>query len=117
MRLFTEREIRLIIVGVAASTVLSISVAIIVSLSRNAATGPAVTGTVDDRFVLRVTDLAVPDDLDRFSMSDWYEFRPPLSRWNVEQIERFWIDPSEIELERVADENDRRIRELFQRIP
>jgi hypothetical protein len=46
-----------------------------------------------------------------------YLFRPRMSSWSEEQVKRFWIPLTDIALDIVAEENDKRIEELFSGIP
>jgi hypothetical protein len=40
-----------------------------------------------------------------------------MSRWSGEQVQRYWIPLEEIAVERIEQENDRRIEELFEGVP
>ncbi len=46
-----------------------------------------------------------------------YLFRSRMSSWSEEQVKRFWIPLTDIALDIVAEENDKRIEELFSGIP
>lgn len=118
MRLFTEREIRLILFGVGAATTVALSIAIIISVVQNR--GQRVTtGRVEPResHVLEAKDVVIPEEYRTVSPSYWYVFRPRVERWNPEQIKRFWIDPRVIQLEELAASNDRAMIEFFERVP
>jgi len=54
---------------------------------------------------------------DQLSSSSPYQLRPRMSRWNEEQVNRYWIPLQEIALDIVAKENDARIEEMFAEIP
>jgi hypothetical protein len=116
MGLFTGRELRLIGLVVGSVTVLSVVVATLVSLSRTPAPPRDVPPVTTPRFELSVSDLAFPDELRDITFSEWLVFRPPLDRWNREQIERFWIDPELIRLERLEAENDEKILRIFETV-
>lgn len=116
MRLFTEREIKIFAFGTAAALLIAVAIAMSVSISRNQAR--ATYSVLPDRseFELEVTDLAVPDEYREISLSESYVFRPRLERWNVEQIERYWVDPRILQLEELEAETDALIRDFFEKV-
>ena len=116
MALFTEREWRFILVGVGGATLLAFAVAMIVSISRRP---DAIAQPVDDveKSVLRVIDLEIPDDLLDIQRQSMELTRSGVDTWSRELIDRFWIDPAEIEIESLEEKSDAIIRELFERIP
>ena len=46
-----------------------------------------------------------------------YLLREPLSRWINEQVQLYGVSLRDIAVDRVRQENDRRIRELLQEVP
>ena len=115
MRLFTAREVKLIAIGVGAATLLAIAISVTISLARNRSKSVAVRPQAP--YELRVSDLEIPEEYVEFALPDWYVYRPRLSQWNAEQVRRFWVDPQEVELERLSRQNDERMRALFEHVP
>jgi hypothetical protein len=69
-----------------------------------------------------VADLILPDEVGRVSgepspAGPPYLLRPPRSRWTEEQIKRYWVPLEQIAVDRIREENDRRIEELFEGVP
>jgi hypothetical protein len=69
-----------------------------------------------------IADLILPDEANRISgeappAGPPYLLRPPLSRWSEEQVRRYWIPLEKIAVDRIREENDRRIGELFEGVP
>jgi len=112
VRLFSEREVKLIAIGVGAATILAVVIAVTVSLVRNR--NRSVAAQPSSRHELRVSDLEIPEEYVEHALPDWYVYRPRLSQWNGEQVKRFWVDPQEVELERLSRQNDERMRALFE---
>ena len=54
---------------------------------------------------------------EELSSSSPYQLRPRVSRWNEEQVNRYWIPLQEIALDIIAKENDARIEEMLAEIP
>ena len=46
-----------------------------------------------------------------------YLLREPLSRWSAEQVQRYWVSLRDIAVDRVRQENDRRILTLLEGVP
>ncbi|MBN1835699.1 MAG: hypothetical protein JW820_07605 [Spirochaetales bacterium] len=46
-----------------------------------------------------------------------YLLRPPLERWSREQVQRYWIPLNDIAVDRIRQENDRRMHALFEEVP
>jgi len=64
-----------------------------------------------------LSDLLLPHPPHVAGRAPPYLLREPLSRWSNEQVQRYWISLRDIAVERVRQENDRRIRELLQGVP
>ena len=116
MRLYTEREIKLIAFGTAAITLIAVAIAMVVSLSRNNRSS-APEFSPEPEISIDVTDLYVPEYLRTVTLSEHYVFRPRLERWTSEQIDRFWIDPRILQLEELRRETDDLIRSYFETVP
>ena len=116
MALFTERELRLILIGIGGATLLAFIIALVVSLSRRPAPIP-ISESDNGESVLRVIDLEIPDELLDIQRQSLEITRPRVDVWNRELIDRFWIDPKEIEIESLEEKSDAIIREFFERIP
>ena len=116
MALFTEREMRLILAGIGGATLLAFVITMIVSISRRPAPIPP-TEEDDGRSVLQIIDLEIPDELLDIQRQSLEITRSQVETWNRELIDRFWIDPKEIEIESLEAKSDALIRELFERIP
>ena len=116
MALFTERELRLILAGIGGATLLAFVISMIFSISRRPAP-IAPTGKEDGIPVLQVIDLEIPDELLDIQRQSLELTRSQVDAWNRELIDRFWIDPKEIEIDSLEAKSDALIRELFERIP
>ena len=115
MRLFTSDELRWIGIGVAGATFIAVLIAVIVALSgrpRNVSAPQVLRNEA-----LRPADLLIPDEYLETALPRWDVFREPQVRWSAGQIEKFWIDPLEIELEQIRAVNDRLIEGIFEKIP
>ena len=65
---------------------------------------------------LGVQDFILPGNV-KGDSPEPHLLRPRLERWREEQVSRFWIPLTDIALDLVRRENDRRIEELFEDIP
>ena len=117
MRLFSEREVKILAIGTAAVTIVAVSIAMIVAASRNRSSNAAPVTKHKSGIDLEVTDLAVPEEYREITVSRPYQFRPRLNRWNAEQIEKYWVDPRILQLEELARETDELIRALLKPVP
>ncbi|MEW5816866.1 MAG: hypothetical protein AB1798_15905, partial [Spirochaetota bacterium] len=63
------------------------------------------------------TDLKIPAEYSQIWEKKWYPFRGKMEKWSWEEVEKYWIDPIEIGINIVSEENDRLIKEIFGKVP
>lgn len=116
MRLFTEKELKIIAFAVGTATVIAVLITVVVGLSRrpelNIEDEAGAVTTAPD-----VSELVVPEEFTLTGGERWYFSRDQLAMWSEEQIAEFWIDPAEIGIDLMSEESDRVIEELFEEVP
>ncbi len=126
MRLFTDRETKLIGIVVGSATLLALIITIIVGLSRPRTQTGTTNGGIAGRAgggentaadQLSVWELEIPDEYVITGPEPWYVYREGVRRWSDDQIDRFWIDPVEIRIERLREETDARVEDFFENLP
>lgn len=111
MAIFSDREIKLILTGTGAAAMIAIVIVIFVSIPQRRAARLESETTPEE--TLSVTDLEIPAEYLQIGEPEPYLYRERLERWNIELIERFWVDPREIEIEILSGQNDELVRQLF----
>ena len=114
MAIFSEREIKLIVAGTGAAALIAIVIVAIVSLPQGRAA--RLVSETNPEKTLSVTELEIPHEYLQIGGPELHVYRERLQRWNIELIERFWVDPREIEIEILAVQNDELLRELFDKV-
>lgn len=119
MRLFSERELKIIVVAVAGATIIAVVGAILVSIARNrdAPARAVVEPAPEPEVPLRVSDLEFPPEYREITVSHWYLHRTPRSEWSAEEISEYWSKPPIVDANRLKSESDAFIRSLFEQVP
>jgi len=114
MRLFTEREVKIIAIVVGAATLLAVVITISVSFAGRPRTQNIGDGgqTTPDS-----TDFIVPEEFTLTGGERWNFSREPFRRWTDEQVRRYWIDPAGIGINLMEKKTDTAIEELFLSLP
>jgi hypothetical protein len=126
-----KSETRLMVFVVAGLFVVSVAVTLIVLLAGTGSRSrppegavlpvPAVSAGTQAK--IEIGDLLLPEDVQnplrepQPATTPPYLLRPRMSRWSDEQVQRYWIPLEEIAIERIKQENDRRIEALFEGVP
>jgi hypothetical protein len=63
------------------------------------------------------SDLHVPNQGEEVTRWSWRYWREPQARWTAEQVSRYWVDPSEISLDYLVEQNDQLIEEMLRSVP
>ena len=62
-------------------------------------------------------DFALPDEVDRFlTPKPWY-FREAGKSWTEEDSAEFWVNPRELAVSVLEQQNKRKLDEIFRRVP
>ena len=118
MRLFTETELKVMLVAVSALTVVALVITISVGLAkRNKISSKNVSLYDGETELIDSTDIIVPEEFTLIGGERWYFSREPMKRWNDDQIHQFWIDPVEIGIELIREDTNKAIRDLVESIP
>lgn len=56
------------------------------------------------------------DKIEELLKPAWRPWRPRVPRWTEEMVDRFWIAPQEIELEKLQQINDNNLERLLQKL-
>ena len=62
-------------------------------------------------------DFKIPPEYQTNPEFIWRPFRTTPARWNEEEIERFWRDPTDVIIEVYSEENKKYIKEILEGIP
>ena len=118
MRLFSNSEIKIIGLTVAAATVLAVVITVSIGLSKRDRGAPQ-TGQSGGREVELpyITDIVIPEEFTLTGGERWYFSREPLKRWSQDQVDLFWIDPGEIGIDLMTEESNNAIEKLVEEIP
>ena len=65
---------------------------------------------------LEFSDFIV-DDPTPLADPGWLPVRPARNKWEPEEIDQFWVDPVELGIQRLEEENDEMVRDFFEAIP
>ncbi len=106
---------RLILISVG-SFLLSVVVSLVILFAGGAGDKEVPVETFPPAAELRISDFILPP-VEEIAHNSTYIFRERLSRWNDEQVNRFWIPLKKIVLDIIIEENNERIEELFRDIP
>ena len=118
MKLFTETELKVILLAVSAVTVVALVITVSVGLARRSKASRESISLYDrDTELIDSTDMIVPEEFTLIGGERWYFSREPMKKWNDDLINRFWIDPVEIGIELVREDTNRTMQELVEDIP
>lgn len=73
------------------------------------------TGAATNR--LSLDQLYIPNEGEELMRWQWRFYRNPKSQWDDVDFSRYWIDPSEISIEYLVEENDELVEEIFESVP
>jgi hypothetical protein len=59
----------------------------------------------------------IVDDPTPLADPGWLPVRPGRDKWEPEEIDQFWVDPVELGIQRLEEENDEMVRDFFEAIP
>ncbi len=65
---------------------------------------------------LSVDDLMLPSLHASEAGPQYYPFRPRLSRWTKENVERFWVSPRQIVIDAIGAMNDKNLENLLEKV-
>ena len=108
-----ERWFRMYLMIIAAVALLAVVILLIVG----AASRPSVPEPLAvEAKPLKFSDFLIEDPvpLDR---PDWQLRRPPRPKWEPEEVEQFWVDPVEMGIKALGEENDKMVEDFFDSIP
>jgi hypothetical protein len=118
MRFFSETEIKLISISVAAATVLAVGITVSVGLAKRQRNAPRLDQTrITEVELPYIIDVVIPEEFTLTGGERWYFSREPLKKWSKDQVEMFWIDPAEIGIDLMKEETDRIVRQYVEDLP
>jgi len=65
---------------------------------------------------LKLSDF-IMDDPVPLADPGWFPVRPIREKWEPEEIGEFWVDPVELGIQQLEEENDKLVRDFFETIP
>jgi hypothetical protein len=117
MRLFSKEEIKIIALVVSGATAVALVITITTGLARNR-NQPAPREEYTEVTELPFSaELVIPEEFTLTGGERWYFSREPLKAWSEEQLDMYWIDPTEISIDLLEGETDRIIREFADELP
>jgi len=118
MRFFSNTEIKIISLTVAAATVLAVVITVSIGLSKRDRSAPQTGQNGGRKLELPyITDIVIPEEFTLTGGERWYFSREPLKRWSQDQVDLFWIDPGKIGIDLMTEESNNVIKELVEEIP
>ncbi len=118
MRFFTQTEVKIIGLTVAAATAVAVVITVSVGLAKRHRIASAAAATVQIESELPyITDIVIPEEFTLTGGERWYFSREPQMRWSKEQIDMFWIDPAEIGIDLMNEKNDEIVRDFVEGLP
>ena len=117
MRFFSDQEIKVIALIVSAATLVALAITIAVGLSRRDESSAIQETAADRREPVHSSDLIIPEEFTLTGGERWYFSREPLHAWSEEQVEAYWIDPTQISIDLLEEETDTIVREFVEGLP
>lgn len=65
---------------------------------------------------LKLSDFMVEDPVP-LEDPGWLPVRPVREKWESEEVDEFWVDPVELGIQQLEEENDSMVRDFFETIP
>ncbi len=117
MKLFTAAELKVVLLAVGVAAAAAILITVIIGIARR----PTVSRITEEPYLERsapdITEIIIPEEFTLTGGERWYFFREPISKWNQEQVDQFWIDPSEIGVNLLERESNKKIEDFIQSLP
>lgn len=66
---------------------------------------------------LQTEQLLLPNEGEALMRWEWRLHREPKSAWGEADLSRYWIDPSEISIDYLVEQNNELMQEMFRSVP
>ncbi|MBN2353967.1 MAG: hypothetical protein JXD23_15445 [Spirochaetales bacterium] len=78
--------------------------------------GPSLTEGGELSVTMSISSFVMPDDFETSLEPEYVMFRPRTGKWDRKEIERYWVPPARIGLEKLEEVNDKNIKRMFDEV-